>query len=179
MDSDFDDNLNDFRESFKGERWITDDGQLQLRYCVIFCGKNCICSNASFFENREEGNFQNYKSELFHLLLASSQKFSLWQIAINHFQAYDSFSTIIFSNLLIIKSRNSHGKNNGLEAVNKQKMFPIEQWGKPFEIFFVECCYAAYSSLWNPQLFFQTSLHIAMKWNFPLFSSMFDQWKCW
>lgn len=179
MDSDFDDNLNDFRESFKGERWITDDGQLQLRYCVIFCGKNCICSNASFFENREEGNFQNYKSELFHLLLASSQKFSLWQIAINHFQAYDSFSTIIFSNLLIIKSRNSHGKNNGLEAVNKQKMFTIEQWGKPFEIFFVECCYAAYSSLWNPQLFFQTSLHIAMKWNFPLFSSMFDQWKCW
>lgn len=126
-----------------------------------------------------EGNFQNYESELFHLLLASSQKFSLWQIAINHFQAYDSFSTIIFSNLLIIKSRNSHGKNNGLEAVNKQKMFTIEQWGKPFEIFFVECCYAAYSSLWNPQLFFQTSLHIAMKWNFPLFSSMFDQWKCW
>ena len=55
MDSDFDDNLNDFRESFKGERWITDDGQLQLRYCVIFCGKNCICSNASFLRREREG----------------------------------------------------------------------------------------------------------------------------
>ena len=112
-----------------------------------------------FFEKRERGNFQNYESELFHLLLASSQKFSLWQIAINHFQAYDSFSTIIFSNLLIIKSRNSHGKNNGLEAVNKQKMFTIEQWGKPFEKFFcwVLCC------LWKPQLFFK--LHCTLPWN--------------
>ena len=62
-----------------------------------------------------------------------------------------------------------------VEAVNKQKMFTIEQWGKPFEKFFVE----SYAAFENPNFFFQTSLHIAMKWNFPLFSSMFDQWKSW
>ena len=33
-----------------------------------------------------------------------------------------------------------------VEAVNKQKMFTIEQWGKPFEKFFVE---------YEAQLFFK------------------------
>ena len=36
-----------------------------------------------------------------------------------------------------------------VEAVNKQKMFTIEQWGKPFENFFVE----SYAAFENPNFF--------------------------
>ena len=46
-----------------------------------------------------------------------------------------------------------------VEAVNKQKMFTIEQWGKPFENFFVESD-AAFE---NPNFFFK--LHCTLPWN--------------